>query len=342
MRILYSRRVLKWGIFLCALFLFLLFIRNTDIGKIGEELRQVGGRFIALILVTFVAYFCGALGWRYCMGRSGRRVSVARLFAVRHVSETIGILNPAGVVGAEAMKVYLLRSYGIPTSKLLSSILLSRVIMVVSQLILFLLIALLCWQKGLRSFAAVELPAWPSALVPAVCIVAVALSLVLLFRNRRRFIHTDSFIGRKIRMVRNRSAATWKEMQHALLQKRELAYSFLSFSLHWLFGAFEFYLILHFLNVDVSIGEGLLIDMGVMFFKAAGFFIPGQLGIEEYGNKIMLAAVGIHDESTWLTASVLRRARQIGWIVFAALLYFVLLYTNRHSTRPDGNPVCKP
>ena len=334
--------MLKWGIFLCALFFFLLFIRNTDVRKIMAELQQVGLRFFVLILVTFIAYFWGVLGWRFCMGKSGAQISVARLFAVRHVSETIGILNPAGVVGVEAMKVYLLRSYGIPTSKLLSSIVLSRVIMVVSQLILFVLITLLCWHKGLRSFLPVKTGVWSSSsLVYAVCILTVILFFVFLFKSSYRT-NTDNFIGRQIRTVRDRSAAIRKEMQHVLFRKKQMAYSFLSFVLHWIFGAFEFYMILRLLKVDVSIGEGMLVDLGVMFFKAAGFFVPGQLGIEEYGNKIMLSAIGIHDESVWLTASVLRRARQICWILLAALLYFVLLHTRKHSTRPDGGIIYKP
>ena len=94
--------------------------------------------------------------------------------------------------------------------------------------------------------------------------------------------------------------------------------------LHWVFGGLEFYLILKFLGLKVSVLQALLVDLGVVLFKAAGAFVPGQLGVEEYGNKIMLAFIGIPAEEIWVTASVLRRARQLFWIVFAVIVYFLV------------------
>ncbi len=66
----------------------------------------------------------------------------------------------------------------------------------------------------------------------------------------------------------------------------------------------------------------IVIYLGVVFFKAAGAFIPGQIGAEEYGNKMMLLAIGIPDAEIWI--SILRRARQLVWIAFGIVVYFLL------------------
>jgi hypothetical protein len=100
--------------------------------------------------------------------------------------------------------------------------------------------------------------------------------------------------------------------------------------------------------------QALTVDMGVVLFKSAGAFIPGQLGIEEYGNKIMLLVIGVPGAGIWITASILRRARQLFWILFGVVLYFVFFKKNWrfrqkpeeplvvNSTSPDGNIICKP
>lgn len=89
---------------------------------------------------------------------------------------------------------------------------------------------------------------------------------------------------------------------------------------------------LKFLGLKVSIVQALVVDLGVVFFKAAGAFIPGQLGIEEYGNKIMLMSIGIPGAEAWVTASILRRGRQLVWIAFGIVVYF-LIFNKRKTTR---------
>lgn len=65
--------------------------------------------------------------------------------------------------------------------------------------------------------------------------------------------------------------------------------------------------------------------MGVILFKSAGAFVPAQIGVEEYGNKIMLAAIGLPETEIWVSASILRRARQLFWIFLGLTIYFVVI-----------------
>src|SRR5690606_17120148 len=136
------------------------------------------------------------------------------------------------------------------------------------------------------------------------------------------------FILVKTRFIRLKIVRFLEEVPSLFRQNsKALAWSVFFALLHWFFGALEFYFILKFLGMEVSILQALLIDLGVVFFKAAGAFIPGQIGVEEYGNKIMLMAIGIFNPEIWLSASVLRRARQLVWTAFGIGVY--LLFFNK-------------
>jgi glycosyltransferase 2 family protein len=108
----------------------------------------------------------------------------------------------------------------------------------------------------------------------------------------------------------------------ASFNKKSLAMAFLFLFIHWVMGGTEFMMILRFMGVHINIFEACLIDSGVGFFKALGILIPGQLGVEEYGNKFMLNTVGVQNQEVWVTASILRRSRQIFWILFGVVVYF--------------------
>jgi uncharacterized protein (TIRG00374 family) len=103
--------------------------------------------------------------------------------------------------------------------------------------------------------------------------------------------------------------------------------------IHWILGAAEFYLILRVLGLDISVVNAVAIEMGVILFKTVGAIVPGQVGVEEYANKIMLEAVGIAGNEVWLVVSIMRRARQLFWVGVAGIFY---VFMRRKSPQPKG------
>lgn len=145
------------------------------------------------------------------------------------------------------------------------------------------------------------------------------------------------FLSSRSKSLRLKVQTFLREVPPLIRQnKKYMVLSVLFAVLHWIFGALEFYFILKFLNIDITIVQALVIDLGVVFFKTAGAFIPGQIGFEEYGNKIMLSIVGVNSDEVWITASILRRARQIVWIGVAAVFYF--LFIGKRKTLADTEP----
>lgn len=323
-------KIVKITLIVLVLLSFAFFLRATDLQKVISSVRLVGYRFIFLILITFLAYWSATVGWKCCMGSAGKKLSLTDLFFIRHIGEMVGIVNPTSIVGGEAVKVYLLKDHGIGQTTVITSVLISRAMMVITQLLLF-----FAAVAGLAILNPELFSSFPH--VPVYFYFVLAASLILLFYSFRRFWNSstirESAIGKRIRA--HRITHQLKEVVSQLglffrTNQRGLLLASLFFTLHWIFGSLEIYLILHFLGMKTGVLQSLLVDMGVIFFKAAGAFVPGQLGVEEFGNKVMLSAIGFPGAAVWLTVSFLRRARQIFWILFGLFIYFIR-YKKRSS-----------
>ncbi|MBU6342941.1 MAG: flippase-like domain-containing protein [Bacteroidetes bacterium] len=309
---------------------FAFFVRATDLEKVRASMEQVGWNFLWILVTTTLAYLLGAIGWKCCMGDAGKNLSLLDLFLIRHIGETVSVINPTSVVGGEALKVFLLKDKGIERKTVIHSVLLSRIIMVLTQILLFFGVAVYMLAREVRFNWEIRPVQW---LLP------VGLMLVFLGLLRQNWIRQAFWATRPGKWLDVRTGemrVKIKEMWKDLLDfsrnnSKNLALSCFYFTFHWVFGAAEFFVILHFLHLPISMVQAVFIDMGVVFFKAAGAMIPGQIGVEEYGNKVMLAAVGVAGTEIWITVSVLRRSRQLCWTVFGLITYFIF-YKNVGKT----------
>jgi glycosyltransferase 2 family protein len=107
--------------------------------------------------------------------------------------------------------------------------------------------------------------------------------------------------------------------------KGKLLLAFTLSIVHWLMGAVEVYLLLDILDYNISFTNAILIEVGVIVIKSIGAFIPLQIGVEEYANKLMLSIVTLPNNGLWLTISILRRTRQVIWLLIGGILC-VFLY----------------
>lgn len=291
----------------CIVISLIAFIQATDIEKVILSIQKVGYQFIWLLLFTGIAYFFGTLSWKYCLGDKSQSVSTMRLFLIRHIGETVTLFNPASIIGGDSVKAIMLGNYGIEKKRVMASVILSRLILIASQLSLFIL---------------------------TVFVLLIQYSGFSYTSHSQKTQGLYSFILFKTRFIRLKTARFLNEIPLLFRQNRKALIWSVSFALlHWFFGALEFYFILKFLGMEVSILQALLIDLGVVFFKAAGAFVPGQIGIEEYGNKFMLLAIGIPNTEIWMSASILRRARQLVWVAFGIAVYFLLFNARNQLQR---------
>ncbi len=319
-------KTLKIALALCILCSLFIFVRATDFGKVSASIQQVGYKFGLLMFITGIAYYFGTLSWQYCLGWSFAAVSTARLFLIRHIGETVSLINPASLVGGETVKAMLLKDYNLNKNLAVASILSSRAIMVVTQLLMFTL-AFTILALSDETFEIIPMDShW---LLYGIMAMLLLLGCMYFFwlPVKLQILTTKHglLLKQKTRALRLKIGGVFTELRLLFKHhKKMLLLASLFAAMHWIVGSLEFYFILKFLGVKASIPQALLVDMGIIFFKVAGAFIPGQIGVEEYGNKVMLLAIGIPGTEIWITASILRRTRQLIWIVFGIGIYFLV------------------
>ncbi len=318
---------MKWikpGLILVAIIFLFLFIRATDFNKVRSSLQQVGYRFFYLLTITCLAYLSATIGWKFCFGKVAKSISLLNLFFTRLIGETVSIINPTSIVGGEAVKVYMLTGKGITQQTIVISVLISRMIMILTQVLLFFLSVSILGVT--LSGTGLQLPSFPvftGLLILSAVLLLWYLANATWFRNLLRTIPPGAAMLRFGSRVKLKRAFWWSAFKEFFkANKKRVALSVLFFTIHWMIGSLEFYFIGAFLNVKIGLLQALVIDMGVIIFKSAGAFVPGQIGIEEFANKVMLSMAGITDTEIWVTASILRRSRQLCWMLFGVVAYF--------------------
>jgi len=102
----------------------------------------------------------------------------------------------------------------------------------------------------------------------------------------------------------------------------------------WLLGGIEVCLALHFLGHDIGFASGLIIESLGQATKAAGFAVPGALGIQEGGYIVIGRALGLSPEVA-IALSLMKRLRE------SALGVPGLIFWQCTEAR-DSNPPATP
>ncbi|TJZ52418.1 flippase-like domain-containing protein [Sphingobacterium olei] len=327
-----QKRRLKMSLLLIVLAFIAIFIWKTDLSAVKKEISNIGFRVIYIFACTFFAYLLGTWGWRMCLGADKRKISISQLFIVRQIGETVGLYNPTSIVGGDLFKVELLKRYCVDTQIALNSVLVSRITAILSQVLLFLSMILWLLLSPFGSGISRLFGLWLYAFISVLIIAKIALFIWMGTRKHLETIPVNDTESAYRRLKRYIKMLLFDVKFFFRNDKKAFWYSYFLFFLHWVVGSLEFYLILHFLGYRASVLHGLFLDMYSIAFKSLGAFIPGQLGIEELGNKFALSTIGITSLSLWVTVSLLRRTRQLCWIAIGFILYFFIKKDVRNIT----------
>ncbi len=325
------KKYLKYIIAVILLISLIFFVANTDLDTIVDSVRKVGWDFIYIIIATGLSYLMAAIAWKYCFSEPNK-LSISELFYLRLVGENVTIFNPTSIIGGEASKIYLLGKRGISPKEGLQSVVLSRGILIFTQVSLFVIVsAFYLWYAKRISMVMVFVILF-GLFMAIFGLYSLASKIVEKGTNDSRFQNKYwlKFVDFLVQTFRS------------IKENKNVPTIMLFSSLHWIVGAVEFYLLFRFIGMSVDFFTTLFMDMGIVSFKSFGAFIPGQIGFEEYGNKIFLLAIGIVDNATWLYISVMRRAKQLFWLLFGFVLYFFIERNFQPKKGGNGTAVYKP
>lgn len=316
-------KLLQIGFIIVLLSIVVNFILQTDLDAMGEYIKKAPELLLWLIGFSFFGHLTGAIAWQLCLGEDLSKMKLYDLFRTRLVCENISLFNPTNVIAGDGLKVVLLKKMAGIEKNAVSSVLLSRVLMIISA-IGMMLIAMVYLFANVREEL---LSFWSLGLILGV-------GLLIIFSFVHLFVSTKMYLVKLIDILGKTWLSRWfaedtrsrfEDINRTMIDyyktsKLKLVAALVISGLHWGLGAAELYVILLHFGGDISLMDAISMEMGILGFKAAGAFVPGQIGVEEYANKVMLGLVGVASNEIWLTVSVLRRVKQIFWLALAGLL----------------------
>lgn len=289
-------------------------------GAIFQATSQLGlGELIVILVPMIVVYGLEAFGWRLTLGQWANRVGFLRLFAIRMAGETVNVTTPTAYVGGEPLKAYLLRQHQVPMVEGLASVVTAKTTMTLAQIV-FILIGL-----GLAFLIIGDFGQHGMAMAVSVGVLGFGVGMFVLLQRYGM----GMGLLRLLRVCRIRFAFLESREHH--LQKLDSTiqqfYSehpstfyaaFLTFFVAWVTETLEVFAILYYLGVGVDVWASVSIAALTVFIKGGTFFIPGSLGAQEGGYTLLLMGFG-YSEVTGLTFALIRRAREILWILIGLI-----------------------
>ena len=300
-------------------------IWHIGLSQIRETVERVGFVASCIILTPLlVVYLLDAYGWSLTLGQWTRRVGFVRLFMVRMAGEAINVTTPTAMLGGEPMKAYLLTRYEIPMVEGLASVVTAKTIMSLAQ-ILFMLLGLgaTLWLVGGGEY---NVP------VAFVSMGLLGFGVFLFLVVQRYGIGKGLLTVADACGIRSQRLEAWRsqllELDHMIrtFYRQRRRTFLLSLGVHftaWLTELFEVYAILYFLGAEVGWLSAFSIAATAVLIKGSVSFVPGGLGAQEGGYLFLLMALG-YGEATGITFALIRRVREIFWILIGLVFLAVL------------------
>ena len=311
---------MKWGAALgtaAGLGLAAWLLSEYGVGRVFTLLAEAGWGLAAIVLFHLVQIGASAAAWRAVSGPTPHRPGLAGFMVLRWIREGVNNLLPVAQIGGEFVAARLLRRRGVPLVQAVAGTVGDLTMEMVTQIAFTLMgLGLLVWLVGDGQVAHAVIGGLLAATVAAAAFVA-AQNFGLANLIERGLARLGAAIGWGGfgEIVGLQAAITG-----LYRAPRQLAAAAWWHSISWLLGGVEVCLALHVLGRDVGIGPGLVIESLGQALKAAGFAVPGALGVQEGGLIVVCALFGIGPE-TAIALSLTKRLREVALGV-PGLLYW--------------------
>ena len=286
-----------------AVFALLPLQRNTPLGAV---LAASVWPLLVVSLARVVTLALYTVGWRALLPR-GADLRFWPLLRFRWIGEAINALLPALQVGGDLARARLVViRLGVPPGLAGAALILDLATGAASQVLLVLLgVAVLLVEGSTRT-----LPLRPAFL-----------GLVIILATVAGLLAAVRFTRRPLRALASRLAARatptgeggGPELDAALrsqARRGPLARSFTWHLLGWFSQAAETWLILRLVGAPVGAGAALVIDSLAGAARAAAFFLPGGLGVQEGALGHLALAHGVPPEAA-VTLVIVKRLREV-------------------------------
>jgi uncharacterized membrane protein YbhN (UPF0104 family) len=312
-----TMRTLKTVLLVLGAVLVIGLVYHVGTTPILETLRRLAWwQFVVICLPYAVITAADTLGWRFAFARSG--APFWRLYGARAVGEALNIITALGAVGGEAVKAWLVRR-DVSYEESVPSIIIAKTTITIAQAIFLLIGIVIAWFSLDVDSEILSGMLW----LLAVEVLAVAGFFAAQVSG---FVARAGGLLQRFGVVQDVSRAARLDEALRTYYTREWRRFALSTGFHvagWLLGAVEAVIMLWALGIDASLLTATVIEALGSGVRFATFLVPASLGAYESANAAAFGALGF-GAGAGLAFSLVRRARQVVWVVIGLVMLLVM------------------
>jgi putative membrane protein len=295
-----------------------LLVASQGLDRLGDLMATAGWGIVVVALAHFLPMSASALAWRAAAQPLWHGSFKLFLWA-RLVREAVNGLLPVLQVGGDFAGARILVFHHARPVHAVGSVLVDLTLEFVTQIVFTALglCLLLLYGGG-------DVVGWGFAGLLISAVVAGGFWIAQrkgLFRLVERL---GDFLAQRFAWPGLTALANLHDTVNTLYRRRESIVSAAMWHLlSWVLGAFEVWLTLYFLGVELHFGEALVIESLGQAVRAVVFFIPGALGVQEGGFMAIGLLFGLGPE-VGLSLSLIRRIRELALGVPALIAWQAL------------------
>lgn len=279
---------------------------HHGVRDIARSLAGIGWGMLAIVVAHLAQVVLSGRGW-HALARVEHEAPVWVFIMARWIREGVSGLLPLTQIGGEVVSIRIVALHGVRNAAAASSMIADLGTQIVSQAF-FTLLGLSMLVVGGYQGAVVQ---WT-----VLCLVASVSVLPAFFIAQRRGLlrATENLfikLADRFPAFKGSSLDGLHDSIHRIFrQPPALISSFHAHLLSWLLGAFEIWLILHFLGTGLGLREALVIESLSQVVRSVAFAVPAALGVQEGGFMLLGALYGL-PAPTCLALSLAKRVREL-------------------------------
>lgn len=289
-----------------ALLLTFLLIRH-GIGEVMQAVVAARWGVVAVAIWHLVPLLMDTLSWRSLFPKN-ERLPLPLTYWMRWVAESVSNLVPASSLGGEFLRARLAATKGVPGSMAAATVIGDITLGIAVQTVFSLIgLVLLVFATGRSNITG-----------PAILGMLCAVGAVGGFYGVQRlglFRILGSFVGRFAddpawKSLSMKGDGIDRDVRAVYSNKKAVLQCCACTMTSWLTSSVETWIALHAVGIHAGFDRAIVLESTCQAVRAAMFFIPGGLGVQEGGYVLVGAMLGIPGNAA-LAISLVRRAREL-------------------------------
>ncbi len=312
-----------------------LILRQTDLKEVWQHITLVGWVGIAVVIIFyFLEFLSDVCTWQLTFKSIPMTPKwTSRLFLIYMVGAAFNRVTPLASLGGEGFKAVMLKThYQIGYQETGASIILTKTLNTLS-LVLFVAIGFLPLSTSEQFSASFKTVTGLSFAVFSCCIAI--FFLVQRFRLASWIAHWlgHSPLGDRLAKLLYNLRSVDDRLVEFYVNPSRMRNGLIVAFLNWPLGALEIYFLMQFLRHPIAFADAWLLDSVAQLVRAGTFFIPANIGTLE-GSLVVLGAGITGSPEIGLTISVIRRFKDILWILMGLLIWWLFSFKPTLPDRP--------